>query len=213
MNTRKRDTHDEQQNKIAKTTHQSEQTISKKIDEMDEELKEDCHSTITKELKVEIEKLGRMITDQSGVILEKTEELRIVSVNLQDVQSDLKGIKTDMEKVTHSLFDREGAILNITDETRMVVKHSVVTKLDNMQNRVESMASDIKSFISEEIDRKFESYKTNSINNQNCANSNSDKMEFSDNENSSNILNEGQYQKPIEGKYRFFCVHVSKFSL
>lgn len=211
MNTRKRDTHDEQQNKIAKTTHQSEQTISKKIDEMNVELKH-CHS-ITKQLKVEMEKVGRFITDKSGAILEITEEMRIASVNLQDVQSDLKGIKTDMEKVSHSLFDKEGAILNITDETRMVVKHSVVTKLDNMQDRVESMASDIKSFISEEIDRKFESYKTNSINNQNCANSNSDEMEFSDNENSSNILNEGQYQKPVEGKYRFFCVHVSKFSL
>ena len=203
MNTRKRDTHDEQQNKIAKTTHQSEE-ICKRIDKLEEQYN-DGHS-ITKELKVEMEKLCHMVTTIE-------DELRNVSVNLNDVQSDLKRIKTDTEKVSHSLFDKEGAILNITDETRMVVKHSVVTKLDNIQDRVETMASDIKSFISEEIDRKFESYKTNSINNQNCANSNSDEMEFSDNENSCNILNEGQYQKPIEGKYRFFCVHVSKFSL
>lgn len=207
MNTRKRDTHDEQQNKIAKTTHQSEQTISNKIDDLNEEVKH-CHS-ITKELKVEMENIGCLITEKSNAILEATEQMRIASVNFKDVQSDLKGIKTDMEKVSHSLWDKDGAILNITDETRMVVVNNVVNKLDNMHDRVETMASDMKSFISEEMDRKFESYKTQSINNLNCANSNSDEMEFSDNENSSNILNEGQYQKPVEGKYRFFCVHVS----
>ena len=169
MNTRKRDTHDEQPNKIAKTTQQSEVTDSKRIEKVEEQL--------------------------------------------NDVLSILKGIKTDMDKVSHSITNKEGAILNITDETRMVVVNSVVNKLDNMQDCVELNNSDIKSFISEELDRKFESYKTNSIFNQGCASYNSDKMNLSDNENSSNILNEGQYQKPVEGKYRFFCVHVSKFSL
>ena len=118
---------------------------------------------------------------------------------LNETISIVKGMKQEMDKVSHSLSHPDGAILNITDETRMVVVNSVVSKLENISERMELNCSDIKSFMEDKMDKKFESYKTQVCFNQNSTGKtdrsaayNSDEMNVSDNENSSSSLNEGR---------------------